>query len=158
MNAEILHITEQMKDAYEGDPWFGRNTKTLLSEISEEVALQKPSGQHSILELVWHMVNWKEFAISRLVDEKRDDLAQFEENDWRELNHSDPDLWSQGLKRLDKAYQELLELVKKQKDELLSRTVHGRNYTFSKLLYGSVQHDIYHLGQIAYVKKLLAGS
>ena len=57
MNPEILQIAEQMKDAYEGDPWFGRNAKTLLSEISEEMAMQKPSGQHSILELVWHMVN-----------------------------------------------------------------------------------------------------
>jgi uncharacterized damage-inducible protein DinB len=158
MNTEILQIAEQMKDAYEGDPWFGRNAKTLLSEISEEMAFQKPSRQHSILELVWHMVNWKEFVISRLVDEKRDDLAQFEENDWRELNHSDSDLWSQGLERFNKAYKQLLELVMKQNDALLSRPVHGRNYTFRKLLYGSVQHDIYHLGQIAYVKKLLAGN
>ena len=158
MNPEILQIAEQIKDAYEGDPWFGRNAKTLLSEISEEMAFQKPSGQHSILELVWHMVNWKEFVISRLVDEKRDDLAQFEENDWRELNHSDIDLWSQGLERFNKAYKQLLELVMKQNDALLSRPVHRRNYTFRKLLYGSVQHDIYHLGQIAYVKKLLAGN
>ena len=52
MNREILFIVEQLKDAYEGDPWFGRNLKALLSEVDEQTAFVKLKGQHSILELL----------------------------------------------------------------------------------------------------------
>ncbi len=33
MNKEILFLAAQLKDAYEGEPWFGRNVKELLSEV-----------------------------------------------------------------------------------------------------------------------------
>lgn len=68
MNREILLIAEQLKEAYEGEPWFGRSLKEILSEIDEGVAFEKPNGQHSILELLWHMITWKEFVIDRLRD------------------------------------------------------------------------------------------
>ncbi len=41
MNKEILFIAEQLKDVYEGDPWFGRNMQDLLGEVNEENAFEK---------------------------------------------------------------------------------------------------------------------
>jgi hypothetical protein len=49
----------------------------------------------------------------------------------------------------------LIEIIQQQKDDILSQQVRDRNYDFRKLLYGIKEHDIYHLGQIAYIKKLL---
>jgi uncharacterized damage-inducible protein DinB len=155
MNREILLLEEQIKDAYEGEPWFGRNIGELLSEIDEETAFKKPAGQHSIVELVWHMINWKEFAISRLRDDDSRPLEYFEINDWRELDANDPSLWQKGVKELGRIQNELIEVIQQQKDQLLNHFVPGRTYTFRKLLYGILQHDIYHIGQIAYLKKLL---
>lgn len=155
MNNEILFIAEQMKDAFEGDPWFGRNAKALLNEVDEVTAFEKPNGQHSIVELVWHMINWREFAISRFKKHAAHDLHYFEANDWRVLDHSDKSLWQQGLQRLQHTQDELLQTVKEQTDELLNQNVEERKYSFRKLLQGILQHDIYHLGQIAYIKKLL---
>jgi hypothetical protein len=59
MNKEVQYIIAQLKDSYEGDPWFGRNIQKLLYEVTEDIAFDKPNGQHSITELVWHMVNWR---------------------------------------------------------------------------------------------------
>jgi uncharacterized damage-inducible protein DinB len=154
MNREILLIAEQIKDAYEGQPWFGRNVKDILSEVDESVVFEKSKGQHSILELVWHMAIWKEFIINRLRGDKKS-IHYFEENDWRQLNHADKNLWPQGLQQLDKAHNELVEVIRQQTDDILSKKVTEREYNYRKLLYGICEHDIYHLGQIAYIKKML---
>jgi uncharacterized damage-inducible protein DinB len=154
MNREILLLAEQIKETYEGDPWFGRNMKTLLAEVKDSMAFEMPNDQHSILELVWHMVTWREFIISRLRHEETD-LRYFEVNDWRVLDHADKSLWHQGLQRLQETQQELAVLMQQQNDAILSQRVEGREYDFRKLLNGIIQHDIYHTGQIAYLTKLL---
>lgn len=155
MKREILLIAEQIKDAYEGEPWFGRSTRDILNEIDAGVVYQKPNGQHSILELLWHMINWKAFVIDRLRNEEGKSLHSFEENDWRQIDVSDKSLWQQGLQQFSKLHNELIEIIQQQNDELLSEKVSERNYDFRKLLYGIIQHDIYHLGQIVYIKKML---
>jgi len=158
MNREILSIVEKMKEVYEGDPWFGRNVKSLLSEVNEKIAFEKPSDQHSILELLWHMITWKEFIISRLRPSAGKDLKYFEVNDWRKLDHNDATLWKKGLEKFRQLHNELIELTSQQNDDILSKKVEERNYDFRKLLHGAIDHDIYHVGQIAYVRKLLAAS
>jgi uncharacterized damage-inducible protein DinB len=157
MNREIVLIAEQLREVYSGDPWFGKSTRALLGELDEKIVNQKPAGQHSILELLWHMITWKEFVLSRLRPDDEKDLAYFETNDWRELDHNDPGLWQRGLDQFHQLQQELVEAIQQQKDKILAQKVPGRNYDYRKLLNGAPQHDIYHLGQIAYVKKLLEG-
>lgn len=157
MNKEMQYIARQITDAYEGDPWFGRNAKALLSEVNEQTAFEKPNGQHSMVELIWHMVNWREFVISRFTKDSTKDITYFEVNDWRALDHSDKALLQQGLQRLHQTQAELLEVIGNESDALLDKNVEERSYTFRKLLHGILQHDIYHLGQIAYLQKLLTG-
>ena len=155
MNREILLIAEQLKDAYNGEPWFGRSVHDILKETDEAIVFEKPGNQHSILELLWHMITWKEFTISRLRDDAGKSLQYFESMDWRKLDYTDKTIWQQGLHRFAKLHNELIEIIQQQKDDILSQQVRDRNYDFRKLLYGIKEHDIYHLGQIAYIKKLL---
>jgi uncharacterized damage-inducible protein DinB len=156
MATEVQFIVSQLRDAYEGDPWFGRCIKALLLEVDEVSAFQRPNGQHSILDLVWHMVTWREFVINRLERNDSRPLHYFEENDWRRLDYADRTLWKKGLDALDHSQQQLLSCLENMEDHLLSEKVPERTYDFRKLLYGTIQHDIYHAGQIAYLKKLLS--
>lgn len=158
MNQEILLIVEQLKDSFEGDPWFGRPVTELLKEVQEEIAFEKPSGQHSLLEFLWHVVLWREFTISRLEKDNDQPISYFDENDWRVLDHSDKTLWQKGLQQLHQTQEKLIELLQELGDEILEEVVPGREYNFRKLLYGLIHHDIYHLGQIAYLTKLLKSS
>jgi uncharacterized damage-inducible protein DinB len=158
MDKEIQFLIAQLKDSYGGDPWFGRNAKALLNEVSEQDALQKPAGEHSILELVWHMITWREFTISRLQHSPGKDMQYFEQNDWQELDHSNTGLWRQGLDRLQETQNELIGLLDQQDQSLLEKIVDERMYNFRKLLYGLIQHDIYHFGQIAYIKKMISSN
>jgi hypothetical protein len=155
MNTEILKIAEQVKDCYEGKPWFGKSVKTLLKEVNHHIAFLKPDNQHSIVELLWHMILWREFTINRLRKDDSITLQYFDENDWRQLNHNDVSLWKKGIKRIEETQSELIEVLQQQQDELLLEIVPGKEYDFSQLLYGIMHHDIYHIGQIAYLNKML---
>lgn len=154
MQAEIALIIGQLKESYEGEPWFGRNIKALLFEVDEETAAQKINGQHSILELLYHMIVWREFTISRLEPSGKS-ISYFEENDWQKLDHADKTLWQKGLQKLEATQAELIRVLQQQDDAILERIVSDRQYNFRKLLYGIVQHDIYHTGQIAFIAKAL---
>lgn len=154
MQTEINAIIKQLNEAYEGEPWFGRNIKALLSEVDGETALMRLNRQHSILELLWHMVNWREFVISHLNPSEKN-LAWFEEHDWQELNSENTALWPEGLQRLQQTQDELLRLLAQKEDSLLEKNVSERKYDYRTLLNGIIQHDIYHLGQIAFVSKAL---
>lgn len=154
---EISRIIDQLRDAYEGEPWFGRPVKQILAEVDESIAFEKPYGQHSMLDLLWHMITWREFTVDRIQHSPQMQLDYFERNDWRQLDHQDRTLWQQGLERLQETQNQLLKLLETCTDDLLEQTVRERTYNFRKLLYGIIQHDIYHLGQIAYVRKMLRG-
>jgi uncharacterized damage-inducible protein DinB len=155
MNKEIQYLVSQLQESYNGDPWFGRNAEKLLGEVTETLAFQKPNGQHSIAELVWHMVNWREFVISRFTKDETKDLYYFEVNDWWPMDHSDRSLWQQGLHKLNETQELLINILQDQSDSILDKTVEERTYNYRHLLNGIVQHDIYHLGQIAYLVKFL---
>lgn len=109
------------------------------------MAFQKPGGQHRI--------NWEEFAISRIRAGDTHDLQYFEHNDWRKLDHTDRSLWTKGVERL-LAVQGELGLLGQQKNSLLAQKVPERAYSYRKLIHGILQHDMYHLGPIAYITKL----
>ena len=157
MNQQVLLIAEQLKEAYEGSPWFGRNIQSLLHDAASVDVFQRPEGQHSILDLLWHMILWREFTISRIRFDQSRPKEYFEENDWRKLDYNDLNLWPGGMKQFREVHNELVEVLQQQNDDLLLKTVPDRDYHFKLLLYGIVQHDIYHAGQIAYVTKLLKG-
>ena len=155
MNKEIQYIIKLLQAVYDGNPWYGRNIIQICSEINATTALRKPNDQHSILELLYHMITWREFIISRLQAGSDKTMKYFEENDWRKLDHSDESLWDKGLKLFEDTQMLLVRLLDNLNDEILKQQVAEREYNYRALLHGIIQHDIYHLGQIAYAKKLL---
>jgi uncharacterized damage-inducible protein DinB len=64
-------------------------------------------------------------------------------------------LWQEGLQKLQQSQDELLRLLAQKDDALLEQNVSGRTYNYRKLISGIIQHDIYHLGQIAFITKAL---
>ena len=156
MNKEIQYIAKQLQTSYDGEPWFGRAMKKILAEIDPAMSLQKPNEQHSILELLYHIINWREFTISRLQAGNDKTVQYFDEHDWKQLDHSDTSLWKKGLQLLEDSQELLLTLLANLPEDILNNQVADREYNYRFLLNGIIQHDIYHLGQIAYVKKLLS--
>lgn len=153
MKREVQSLIKSFQDTLSGQPWFGRSVYEILGEINAVDASKKPGGKsHSAIELLYHMNTWAAFTLNRL--EKQDKSAEeFEKFDWRTI---DPALhnWEKGLEEYKIIHQKIITLLDTKTDDFLKEIVDGRNYNFRFLLNGLIQHNIYHLGQIAYITKL----
>ena len=77
------------------------------------------------------------------------------EEDWpTPLDHS----YKQVLKEFDETQEKITILLKSKDRTWLSTMVPGTKFTFETLMRGIVDHDIYHIGQIALLQKLDSGS
>jgi uncharacterized damage-inducible protein DinB len=155
MNKEIQSIIRNLENTLDGTPWYGRPVYAILREVDSSIAYQKPTeDSHSLIELLYHMLTWAEFTLKRIEKDDVNDLAAFEKLDWREIDPKIHD-WDEGLGALIATHQEMIALLQSKNDEFLNETVDYRQYNFRFLLNGLIQHNIYHLGQVAYLKKLL---
>ena len=156
MNKETQYIAKSFESTLSGQPWFGRAVYEILEEIDEAKVHTKPNGtEHSLIELLWHMNTWAEFTLASLENRSTEELKAIEANDWRKIdpkNHT----WKKGIEELKSTHKKIIDLLSQKDDNFLGDIVPIRKYNFRFLLNGLVQHNIYHLGQVAYVKKMLA--
>jgi uncharacterized damage-inducible protein DinB len=156
MNKETQSIIKSFETTLSGQPWFGRAVYEILGEVDESKANIKPTGaDHSMIVLLWHMNTWAEFVLGSLENKTADEMKAIEANDWRVI---DPKIhtWKKGLDQLKETHTKIIELLSKKEDSFLSEIVPTRKFNFRFMLNGLVQHNIYHLGQIAYVNKFLS--
>ena len=156
MNKEVLTIANSFTDTLSSQPWFGRSVYEMLEEVDESKVHTKPNGtEHSMIELLWHMNVWAEFTLANLEKRSLKELKAIEENDWREIDPK-KHTWKAGLEQLKATHTKIIELLNQSDDSFLSDVVPNRSYNFHYMLNGLVQHNIYHVGQVAYLKKMLA--
>lgn len=155
MNKETQSIVKSFESTLSGQPWFGRAVYEILQEVNESKANIKPNGSdHSMIVLLWHMNTWAEFVLGSLENKTADEMKAIEANDWREI---DPDnhTWEKGIEQLKSTHNKIVEILSKKEDSFLSEIVPTRKFNFRFMLNGLIQHNTYHLGQVAYVKKML---
>lgn len=153
-------IRSTLQASFSGQPWYGDSVMKKLNRISPEIAFRKPDPRlHSIWQLVSHMIAWREFAIKNTSNVQPFDIEINGSVDWPAIPEDDRARhWEETLTKLNNTQMQLLEILENLPDDLLSEKVPGRNYPFGFLLNGVCQHDIYHLGQIALVHKLLTST
>lgn len=155
MNKQIQSIIKSLDDTLSGEPWFGRAVYKLLDEIDEAIVSTNPTNkEHSLIELLWHMNTWAEFTLANLENRSPEELKAIEENDWRTIDpekHS----WQSGLTELKSIHKKIADILAEKEDSFLKEMVPNRRYNFRFMLNGLIQHNIYHAGQVAYLKKLL---
>ena len=156
MNKEILSIIKSFENTLSGQPWFGRAVYEILGEVDEVKANIKPTGSdHSMIVLLWHMNTWAGFVLGSLENKTAEEMKAIEANDWREI---DPKIhtWKKGMEQLRVTHNKIVEILSKKEDSFLSEIVPTRKFNYRFMLNGLIQHNIYHLGQVAFLKKMLA--
>lgn len=156
MNKELQSIIRRIENVNSGEPWFGRAVFVILEEVDAKKVSIKPNGtEHSMLELLYHMITWADFTLKRMEKNNKMDLSTFEKMDWRELNpklHS----WKKALAEFKAINKKIIALLDKKDDDFLLEIVDYRKYNYRFLLNGMIEHSIYHLGQVAYLNKMLS--
>jgi uncharacterized damage-inducible protein DinB len=158
---EASRIADELTREHEGDPWHGTPLMQLLAGVDHELAARRPEGGvHTIWELVLHMTAWKNEVRKRIVGAP---AREPEEGDWPAAPASpSASAWRDAVGALDRAHGDLVAAIRGLADDVLfAPTKDPRNRETGEgvsgyvLLHGMVQHDVYHSGQIAIVKKLL---
>jgi uncharacterized damage-inducible protein DinB len=151
MMQEVASFVDQLKRGYEGDAWHGPALKELLTDVSAAEATARPiPGAHSVWEIVLHIAAWSNLFGRRLEGHPMDVPA---EGDWPPVEETGEDAWAQALAKLDQAQQGLVRITSALPDSRLRETVVGKDYSIGFMLHGIIQHNVYHTGQIALLKK-----
>ena len=149
---EIERIEDQIKRAYGGRAWHGPSLKGSLAGVTAIQASGRPlPGSHSIWEIVNHLSAWTAVVTQRLRGQALEEPA---EGDFPDAGSADEAAWLSALAGLESNYEVLLAEIKAMDDSLLDEACGGRSVSRYAHLHGTVQHYIYHAGQIALLKKM----
>jgi uncharacterized damage-inducible protein DinB len=150
--AETERLYDQLRRSYEGEAWHGPSLKEALAGISAEQASRRGiGGAHSVWEMVHHLAAWQGIAIRRLRGEACAHVTP--EQDWPPVEDRSPEAWAKALEHLERTERELEKRVRALPEERLTGLVTGHKYSIYVMLHGVVQHNVYHAGQIALLKK-----
>ena len=114
----------------------------------------KPVGSRRIYTLLLHILAWRTYLLRQLQGEADYDIETNSVVDWPAYQNEGAAFWPRAVTSLKENQQHLLTLIRSFSEEQLMETVPHRRFSFAFLINGLIQHDVYHLGQIALLKKL----
>jgi len=151
---EASRIADQLRRAFDGSAWHGPALLELLEDVDAATAAAKPLPKvHTIWELVLHVAVWDAAALQRLGGEKCQPtgVANFPL-----VSVPTEPAWRKTVAETKRTHDRLVKTVAALPDSRLGDRVPGKRYDFYHMLHGIVQHELYHAGQIAILKKAQA--
>jgi hypothetical protein len=125
----------------------------LLAGVTAGQAAAHPlPDAHSIWEIVLHMRVWNEVTVRRIRGEQAEPTPS---EDWPSVVESSESRWDDDVRSLKLAHSKAYNAIYGMPDARLTEVVPGKPafHNFYYELHGLVQHDLYHAGQIALLKK-----
>jgi uncharacterized damage-inducible protein DinB len=152
--SEAARITDQLRRAFDGKSWHGDSLFEILRGVTAEQAAARPIGDaHTIWELVLHIAAWDD-VVRQLLDGVAVTLSGAE--NFPPVTDTSEAAWRRTLADVRRIHEQLIATVAAFPDSRLDEVVpdeEGAHHTFYSTLQGVVQHELYHAGQIALLKK-----
>jgi hypothetical protein len=145
---ESHRIADQLHRAFFGGAWHGPSVKETLAGVTAENAAAHPlDGAHSIWELVHHLNAWIVEVNASLRGKPYESLQG--DKDWPPVTDRSAAAWDRDLEALERSENSLEETMRAFPSEKLGEG--DKSYYY--IVHGIVQHNLYHAGQIALLKK-----
>ncbi|HUK43223.1 MAG TPA: DinB family protein [Candidatus Bathyarchaeia archaeon] len=123
----------------------------ILGDISAELAGARPLPEaHTIWELVMHMTFWEEVATRRLAGER---AGLIEERNFPPMPAITEANWRRTLDEFRSSNASFREALAKLDPSKLDEPSATGKRTYYHEAHGLIEHHVYHLGQIAMLKK-----
>ena len=149
--SESKRLADQLHRSIEGDAWHGPSWRELLAGIGREDAVCRPiSGAHSIAETVAHSIVWQRVVRQRLQGET---VQVSDAEDWPAAAPETDAAWREMVTEVLESGRSLVETVSEFPDEKLHQARPGLEDTWFGLILGQLQHNLYHAGQVAILRK-----
>lgn len=146
--SECDRIWDLLQRSFEGgEAWRCPSLRDLMGSVSAEQAAARPiPGAPSIWELVLHLAVCEDVARRRLegetVEHLPDSLA------WPRPREVSSAGWLQAKLDFGEARRALRQAVAAFPESRLNDPVPGREYPYYVLLHGTIDHSLYHAGQM----------
>ena len=148
-------MLDQLDRAFAGEAWHGPALLELLEDISFEQASRHPiRDAHSIWEILNHVAAWNSIVQHRLAGQS---AAVTSEVDWPPVWESSDVAWARSLEHFKDCRARLRKAIASINESELEAAPAGQKDSRYALVHGVIQHDLYHAGQIAILKKALRG-
>ncbi len=159
--SRVQTLEGEFRRALGGDAWHGPALLELVRDVDAAAAAAHPvAGLHSIWEIVLHLTGWVREVVRRL-EGGRPQLPAV--GDWPAVDAPEAARWEAAKADLATAHDELRRAFAAFPEDRLDERVGaardatlGTGLTHAEMLSGLLQHDAYHGGQIALLKKALA--
>jgi uncharacterized damage-inducible protein DinB len=151
--SEIKRINDQLKRAFEGKAWHGPSVSEVLEGVTAQQAAARPLPDgHSIWEITLHIATWERVGRRRIDESAPIDVS--DDEDWPRVEDTSDEAWKNTLDEVRRNHGALRQAIRGLDEARLAEIVPGTIYSFYFLLHGVIQHDLYHAGQIALLKKV----
>ena len=154
---ELARLESQLRAAFEGPAWHGPAVLELLRDVTPTEAAARPvAGAHTIWELVLHLTGCYDLVLRRL---RGDGRPISPDEDWPPMAKPTDANWQEAIAAL-RGRNEATRVAVLRFDpaRLAGPLVPEPPYTAYEQFIGLTQHDLYHAGQIALLKRAIRGS
>jgi uncharacterized damage-inducible protein DinB len=152
---ETARIADQLRRAFDGEAWHGDSLFEILEGVTAAHAAARPIARaHTIWELALHIAAWDGVVVRRLGGAT---VTLTDTENFPSVTDTSEAAWCNALAEVRRVHEELIKSVSAFPDSRLDEIVPGNNntgHTFYSMLHGVVQHELYHAGQIALLKKM----
>ncbi|MEO8665737.1 MAG: DinB family protein [Ignavibacteria bacterium] len=150
MTTKKLFI-DQFNACYDEENWFVPLTKAIEDLTPEQAGWSDGSSNHSILQLVHHLIFWNERYLLRFKKLPLPDVKKGDEDPTFEMDIKD---WESTLKKLNEVFSQLRDAFKEADEEKLQSSPYDTGESWYSIIANMNIHNAYHIGQIVYTRKL----
>jgi uncharacterized damage-inducible protein DinB len=149
--SEAVRIADQLRRAFYGNAWHGPAVLELVKDVNAKAASARPLADvHSIWELLLHVEAWDRAGLIRLSGKK---CQMKGAKNFPPVTTPTDAAWGDAVAQVKATHDELVKTVASLAESRLRDQVPGKRYDFYHMLHGIAQHELYHAGQIAILKK-----
>ena len=151
---ETARLADQIRRGFEGEAWHGDALLELLADVDAKTAAAHPiKNAHSIWELVLHIAAWDDAVLRRTGGTA---VTLSDQQNFPPVNDTSDAAWKKAIEAVKQTHDRLVKAVAAFPDSRLQEQVPDKKekyYDFFYMFAGIVQHELYHAGQIALLKK-----
>jgi len=151
-------LIRQLVATHHGEPWYGASRMKLLEGLRyTQAAAQPVAGGHSIWGIVLHMTAWTNEVRRRIAGRAP---AEPTEGDWPPVTEVSASAWEAARQALANAHEQLIAEIKAMPESRWHDQIGdshqpalGTGLDVEGMVIGLAQHDAYHNGQIATLRR-----
>ena len=144
-------LINQLKTTFNGRAWHGPSLINILENVDYKQAQARPLFERRKRSIWQHRRgHWINVPIMTLVTHEYPEVS-FEEN-WPPMGNTEEN-WQESKQKLLNAVNTFIIALSKMSNEKYDEIIKGKDYDYMSMLFGALNHNLYHMGQISIMKK-----